>query len=143
MLVLAAASCGNRGKQSSTEQPSGEFAGLEESYNANPADTSALKALARAYAGAGRIDDAIDLAVKLGAVVDESSDHMTGLYEQGMFMAELYRSVGDEESAQMALEDARIFISRQAWGELSEEEKALMEKLLENIEIEAGGEQGE
>lgn len=139
MLVLSIAACGNgKGKDGDNDQEvkqkSEEVIRLEECYEANPNDTTALKALARAYASDGMIDEAVNLGIHYGSLVTNESGRVLGLYEQGIFLAELYRSVGDEESAQMALEDARIFLNRQTWGEPTEEKVALVNECLAKID---------
>ena len=133
MIVISITACGRKGREKEKEEAApSEIAVLEKNHEAHPTDTSALKELGRAYAKAGKIDDAIRLSFELQEALKDSS-YILSLYERGMFEAELYRIAGDEESAEMALEDARIFINRQGWGELSESDKALMEECLEHI----------
>lgn len=112
-----------------------EISQLSAELEANPTDTAAIWKLADCYCLHEMENEAVNLAVNMeNAVISLTGSHVLGLYRHGLFAEEIYLRFGDRESAANSLEDARIFMSRQAWGELSEEESARLEECLEKVQ---------
>lgn len=129
--LIMLVSCGNSEEKAVKKEVSQLSAELE----ANPTDTTAIWKLADCYCLHDMENEAVNLAVKMeNAVQSLTGSRVLALYSHGLFAEEIYLRFDDRESAASSLEDARIFMSRLAWGELSEEESARLEECLEKVQ---------
>ena len=86
-------------------------------------------------ADGGRFDEALNLAGKLEEAMDSASgSHAMALFSKGTYFSHIYMLKGDKDSAMQALEDTRIFLTRQEWGELSDKESAMVVSCLKSLE---------
>lgn len=86
-------------------------------------------------ADAGQYDEALNLAGKLEEAMDSASgSHAMALFSKGTYLSHIYMLKGDKDAALQALEDTRIFLTRQEWGELSDQESAMVVSCLKSLE---------